>query len=352
MMSRPLRYEPYEDAVGVSNVVVDGSANASTVLTISHWPGTPAPPGCEADTSAQMAFLYLDRGADLHGDAAVVTNNHFDQDGLVGVFALVNPTDALARREQLEDLAAAGDFATFTDRSSARLSTAVAALADPARSPLSRLPEDYADLCALLYRSALELLPGWLEDPDGCRDLWADEDAELDAGLAALASGAVTIDERGELDLAVVTLPAGARSAGHRFVGRRFAGLHPMALHGATDRSTILTIDPEGRHQVTCRYEGWVQYRSRPIRPRVDLRPLADPLTASEPDGAVWQATPPSDLTPQLETAPSSPPSAIDVADILAAVEDHLRRAPGAWDPYATSSSDRRATALRTGQPE
>src|SRR5688500_18490134 len=131
MASRALRYEPYDSTIDLGNVVVDGSPNAGTLLTISHWPGMPIPPGCEADTSAQMAFRYLDRGADLHGSAEVVTNNHFDQDGLAAVCALVNPEGALARRAQLEDLAAAGDFAVFAERSSARLSMAVAALADP-----------------------------------------------------------------------------------------------------------------------------------------------------------------------------------------------------------------------------
>lgn len=288
MASRSLRYEAYDDTVDIENVVVDGSPNVGTVLTISHWPGMPMPPGCEADTSAQMAFRYLDRGADLHGTAGVVTNNHFDQDGLAAVYALVNPADAIDRRPRLEDLAAAGDFAVFTERSSARLSMAVAALADPIRSPVADLPEDYAELCAVLYRLALQLLPDWLDNPERCRELWAEEDAELEAGIAALASGTVTIDEDAELDLAVVTLPAGARSAGHRFVGRRFSGIHPMALHRATERTSIVVIDSVGgRHQVASRYEGWVQYRSRYVRPRTDLRALADVLTAAETDGAV-----------------------------------------------------------------
>ena len=121
---------------------------------------------------------------------------------------------------------------------------AVAALADPARSPLTDLPHDYYDLCAVLYRGALELLPGWLQDPDSCRDLWADEDAQLEAGMSAIASGAVAVEEDPDLDLAIVVLPAEGRSGGHRFVGRAFGGVHPMALHRATDRTTILTIDP------------------------------------------------------------------------------------------------------------
>lgn len=145
-MSLPtFRFEPYETTIDRPNVVVDGSPNASTVLTVSHWPGLPAPHDCAADTSAQMAFRYLARGADLHGRADVVTNNHFDQDGLAGIYALTHPGAALDRRAQIEDLASAGDFATYEDRSLARLSMAVAALADPARSVLGTLPHDYAE---------------------------------------------------------------------------------------------------------------------------------------------------------------------------------------------------------------
>ena len=99
-MVAALRYEPYDDTVDRANVVVDGSPNSGTVLCLSHWPGIPVPVGTEADLSAQMAFRYLDLGADHHGDAEVVTNNHLDQDGLVSAFALTQPEQALARRHQ------------------------------------------------------------------------------------------------------------------------------------------------------------------------------------------------------------------------------------------------------------
>ena len=85
---RGLRYAPYDEMAGALNVVVDGSATAGTVLCLSHWPNTPAPAGLEADLSAQMALAYLDR-FDLHGSAELVSNNHFDQDGLISVYALV-----------------------------------------------------------------------------------------------------------------------------------------------------------------------------------------------------------------------------------------------------------------------
>jgi hypothetical protein len=334
----PLRFTGCGPSGGEPNVVVDGSPNAGTVLVLSHWPGMPTPPGVDlsgADTSCQMVFRYLDGGADQHAGARVVTNNHFDQDGLAGIYAMTDPEDGLRRRAQLEGLASAGDFGVAPDRTSARISMVVSALSDPATSPLV-LPDGYDERCIVLYEHALPRLPGWFDDPDRCRALWAEEDAALDAAETAMAAGRVRIEEHPEVDLAVVTAPADAKSAGHRFAGRRFSGIHPVALHAATDRSVILLLDPaEGRHHLTCRYEGWVQFRSRTIRPRVDLAPLAEQLTAEEPGGATWWSTPPADLTPELATDPDGAASSLEPERLVAEVIRFLADAPPAWDPYS-----------------
>ena len=76
------RYLGYDDSRAVPNMVVDGAANESTVLTLSHWPGAPTPPELARDVSAEIAFAYLDAPC-AHPPAEVVTNNHFDQNGLV-----------------------------------------------------------------------------------------------------------------------------------------------------------------------------------------------------------------------------------------------------------------------------
>ena len=56
-----------------------------------------------------------------------------------------------------------------------------------------------------------------------------------------MQSGAVTIEEVPELDLAVVGIPEGAPDGGgHRFGGSWVRGLHPMALHNATARGALL----------------------------------------------------------------------------------------------------------------
>jgi hypothetical protein len=326
-----LSFKAFDDAVGEPNVVVDGSATTNTVLTLSHWPGSPdVPPEVQADLSAEMAFRYLDHREPLHGTARVVSNNHFDQDGLVGVFALVDPTEAQARRPLLEDLAASGDFGTYRFRDAARASMVVSAFTDPERSPFGPLPASYDEQTALLYTQALGRLTALVDDVDGHRDLWADEDAELSESEAAVASGVVRIDEHPDVDLAVVTVGGSRRWSGHRFGGRRYDGVHPMAIHNATRCPSLLLV-ADGTYRFTFRYESWVKYRSRPVPQRVDLAPLADALSAA--DDVLWTSDAVAALTPELQPVDGAGSSlAPDV--VTAMVADHLRTAPPAFDPF------------------
>ena len=55
-----------------------------------------------ADTSTAIVFNYLDR-PDLHVPADIVSNNHFDEAGLVGIYALLEPAAAASRRDLLID---------------------------------------------------------------------------------------------------------------------------------------------------------------------------------------------------------------------------------------------------------
>ncbi len=265
--SPDLSYAPYGELEGGPNVIVDGAPTEGTVLCLSHWPGIGGPPEFAADLSAEMAFLYL-APFDRHGDATVVSNNHFDQDGLVGVFALSSPEHALARRDLLVEVARAGDFAVTRSRVAARVSMVVSAYADPRRSPLGGLPEQYDAVTSVLYGELLGRLPEICDRPERFRHLWAQEDETLTASEAALASGVVTINECPEVDLAVVTAAERAPGGGgHRFGGQWVEGLHPIAVHNATARGAVLTV--RGRHyEFAYRYESWVQLRTHAMRPR------------------------------------------------------------------------------------
>ncbi len=164
----------------------------------------------------------------------------------------------------------------------------------------------------------------------------------------------MTLEEVPDIDLAVVSVPESAPvGGGHRFAGQwaSMSGLHPMAVHNATERGAVLTGRGR-RYQLVYRYESWVQFRSRAVRPRVDLVPLAERLTEAEAlagaatgssarsGSAVWVADQVSGLTPTLSLAGGEEgggESALEAAVVRALVESHLRASPPAWDPYAVT---------------
>jgi hypothetical protein len=163
------------------------------------------------------------------------------------------------------------------------------------------------------------------------RELWGDEDAELAASERLITDGTVTIEEVPDIDLAVVTIPEDERTRrGHRFAGESFEGVHPMALHAATDRFRLLVVHGR-RYTFVDRYETWVQYRSRPTLPRVDMRPLAERLTDSELQSATWTGARPGSLTPTMRL---SGESSLSPDIVTKMVVSHLSEAPPA-DPYA-----------------
>jgi hypothetical protein len=332
MSARPLPFVGYESSRQVPNVVVDGAPNEATVLALTHWPGVAQPAGLGDDLSAQMAFRYLDAPPE-HPPAEVVTNNHFDQDGLVSVHALVEPDLSLRHRELLIDVAAAGDFGTYRFRAAARASMAIWVYAHPERSPIADQLAGlgYPDQCALLYETTLPLLVEMATAPDRYAELWNEEDDRLTASEKAIASGRIRVEERHDVDLAVVVIDEGLPAlGGHRFGHDALHELHPMAINNATSCLRLLLVQGR-RYRHVDRYETWVQLRSRAVRPRVDMAPLAERLTAGESGPVTWTADPFSTMTPSMA---SESESSLDAAEVVDALVDHLRSAPPAWDPY------------------
>ena len=130
-----MRYLPYARAKTVPNVIVDGARNDGTVLTLSHWPKSGSPGELKGDTSTVIVFNYLDSPR-FHVDVDVASNDHFDEDGLVGLFAMLNPDLAQRHRDLLVDVAQAGDFGLFARRHAARIAFVLSAYADSESSPL------------------------------------------------------------------------------------------------------------------------------------------------------------------------------------------------------------------------
>ena len=84
-------------------------------LNLSHWPGNRTPAHLKADTSTEMALkLARDPGREewLRG-VSIVTNNHFDTDGLLSLYAVLRPEEALRHEKEMIQAARTGDFGEF-----------------------------------------------------------------------------------------------------------------------------------------------------------------------------------------------------------------------------------------------
>lgn len=316
-----MRYVPYDELRGEPSVIVDGSATGGTILTLSHWPKSGTPVEFAADTSAEIVFKYLDRPS-AHVAAGAVSNNHFDEDGLVGIFALVNPDLALRHRERLIAAATAGDFGVYSSHEAARLAFTISAFADDATSPLAKeifaLP--YAAQAAMLYRKLLEVFPSLLNDLNAYRRFWEGDERQLAESEALVDQGTISIEDRAGLDLAIVRVP------------EREAMPHAYVLNTRTRRSRLLVV--HGRHvELRYRYEGWVQFQSRKVAPRVDLSALASELTAEERPSGTWVFDGVEAITPSLRLKGSKATS-IAVDSIQTRIEHHLRTGAPAWNPF------------------
>ncbi len=329
-----MRYVPYEELGDTTNIIVDGAAAAHTLLTLSHWPKSGTPTELKDDLSTQIVFRYLDRPK-FWVSAEAVSNNHFDEDGLISIYALLHPEEAQARKAFLVDVAAAGDFGTYRFREAARTAFVLSAFADPDLSPLDgqvfRAP--YPQLAASLYRELLPRLPEIIAEPERFRPFWEAEDALLDEGEALVRAGKIHIDEIESLDLAIVTLPETlADKKVHRFTQNLRAACHPMALNNAL-RSFRVLLRQGRSYELQYRYESYVQYVSRRPLPRLDLAPLAAQLSEAEAGNGHWAFSGVSDLIPKL-TLSEATESRIPPAEFLDRVTRFLATATASWDPY------------------
>ncbi len=317
-----MQYLAYDQLDGIPNIVVDGAAHPDSLVTLSHWPRSATPVVLRDDLSAQIAFHYLDH-PELHVEADTVSNNHFDQDGLMSVYTLVDPVGAQARRDRVIDVARAGDFGTFQERDAARISWTIAML----EADLGDDQDHYTHL--------LDRVPELLDHPDRFRKYWADEDEHLDASEAALRSGDVRIEELEDLDLAIITVPeAWAERIVHKFTISVPQAVHPGAVHNATDRFRLLYL--QGPHyQLQYRYETWVRYMSRRPPGRIDLTRLAQELSAREPGSVRWVFDGVDAIAPSLHLiGAGAGGSAIPPEQFRAEVTQALATGASAWDPY------------------
>ncbi|MCE9501889.1 MAG: hypothetical protein K8R21_15520 [Leptospira sp.] len=324
-----MRFLPYHLLGGKPNIIVDGSPNQDTILTLSHWPKNKTPEILKADLSVEIVFRYLEN-SEFRKDCEIVSNNHFDEDGLVSVYSLVNPEHALENRTLLENVARAGDFTWCEDRQAARIAYTLSAFADSKKSPFDRklfsLP--YRESCGLLYESVLKVFPDIIENTPKYNEFWKDPDELFERTERFFDRGDIKIEEYPELGLAVIQIK------------ENFFGSDPRSLK-AIIRDNLSLIPVYNRTKyfriifqygkkffLLYRYESWVDFISYPLLPRLDLGLLAESLNRIEKPSGKWKFEGIEDMIPSLKLTRCEE-SSIPFELFLSLTEDFFVQAKG-----------------------
>ncbi len=268
-----MRFVAYTDALeDVPKISVDGLV--PNALCLTHWPGNNTPREFRADTSTEIVIRLLQSGRfeEVTRSYDVVTNNHFDTDGLLPAWLLLHPGADPGLFPDLVAAARAGDFQWMDDERAAKLNFLVESYGDETVSPLRARFDGVAahERDQLCYDALLPQLPGILFELDRHRALW---EREWERWLRSRDEArSARIVERRDKHLAVVEGP------------KRF---NPRVLHTLTRMDRLLSIAPYGEGwRYEFRYSKYSWYDvTRPHGTRNELGPLVDELSAMETAG-------------------------------------------------------------------
>jgi hypothetical protein len=261
MITTGRRFEFVEELYkgDVPAISCDGLVPGSA-LDLTHWQGNHTPRRYKADTSTEIALSFVvSAEAREQWATALAVNNHFDTDGVLSVWTLIDPEAALARYDLLVAAAEAGDFDEWPALERGLwLDAAIRALG-------SRAGDDGA-----AYQAVLEQLPELIDGLDERRDLWGDEWDALQAAAAGLGSGRLRAEQVGAIGVLIHAV--GEPEAPGPLLARRFL---PEA------RRYLLVFERE-RGEYDFRYErpryAWADTVVRPILAAPDGASLARAL--------------------------------------------------------------------------
>eukprot|EP00192_Tetraselmis_astigmatica_P010732 CAMPEP_0117654252 /NCGR_PEP_ID=MMETSP0804-20121206/3644_1 /TAXON_ID=1074897 /ORGANISM="Tetraselmis astigmatica, Strain CCMP880" /LENGTH=346 /DNA_ID=CAMNT_0005460519 /DNA_START=1183 /DNA_END=2223 /DNA_ORIENTATION=- len=185
--TRRFEFVPYEAEYsgGSSTTITCDGLVRGAALQLTHWTGNKTPEEYYADTSTEIALKFVSSPEAQSWGGAVVLNNHFDTDGVLSVWALLDPIEAIKRKKLLIEAAEAGDFDEWPSNEGVWLDAAFSAIRE----------QEGSDEAA--YHSVFSQLPSLLDDIGKRRDLWGPVQDSIDEAMQALADGRVTHHQHG-----------------------------------------------------------------------------------------------------------------------------------------------------------
>jgi len=293
-----MRFEFYHSGLdGLPKLSVDGTVSDS--IHFSHWEGNETPAQLKADTSTEIALNLVkapNRNELTHG-IELVTNNHFDTDGVLSVWTVLTGQRALELREKLIPAAEAGDFSEFTNADAVRASIAIQGSDQPtpgdeSGSPLARqLAGADVEDDARAYDLVLPEVERLLTKTGEYEPLWRSAWEKIATAMESFERGASQVVELDEAGISLVTVAPDVFSSSG-FNPTRHAAPYTAISRYAKGRLFLITTPLKNgwAYRIDYPYYSWAETIVRPRIRRRDFSQLLAQLNQLEPEGeGLWK---------------------------------------------------------------
>jgi hypothetical protein len=291
-----MRFEYYNDSLAnMPKLSVDGTVD--NAVHFSHWKGNETPASVKADTSTEIALNLVaapDR-AELTRGIDLVTNNHFDTDGVLSVWTMLTGARALELREKLVAAAEAGDFSELSTKEGVRASIVIQGSDSPtdnSGSPLARhLAGEAVDSDARAYELVLPQVERVLTHTNNYESLWGDPWNRIATALDSFAKGRSRAEEDPETRLSIITLAPEVFSAVGFKPMRHSAPFTAISYHARGEVFLIATpLEGGWSYRIDYPYYSWAETVVRPRIRRRDFSLLMNRLNQLEKSNAgTWR---------------------------------------------------------------
>jgi hypothetical protein len=293
-----MRFEFYTEALdNTPKLSVDGTVSNS--IHFSHWQGNETPVELKADTSTEIALNLVTspkrdeftKGIDL------VTNNHFDTDGMLSVWTVMNGDRAAKYRDVLIAAAEAGDFSEYSNADGVRISLAIqgsdqAIPGDDQGSPFARLVagEDVND-DPRCYEVILPVLENLLTSIDAYESLWLFGWKRIVEALESFDRGESAVREL-DSKISLITLSPGIFSSSGFNPTKHSAPFTAISKFAHGELFVIATPSDGGWfYRIDYPYYSWAETVVRPKIERRDWTRVLESLNEMENNRkGYWQA--------------------------------------------------------------
>lgn len=264
-----MRFEFYSEAIdNLPKLSVDGTVDNS--IHFSHWAGNTTPAEVKADTSTEIALNLVasPNYAALTQNIELVTNNHFDTDGVLSVWTVLNNERSLPYRDLLIAAAEAGDFSEYSSDDGVRVSIAIqgddqAGSDNDDTSPFAGwLAGSEVDDDARAYEWVLPEVERLLSDVGAFEFLWREGWNHVALALESFERGESQVVEHKDSRISLITLEPGLQNP-------KMA----IARHARGELFVRTTPTPGGwLYQLDYPYYSWAETVRRAPIERRDLK--------------------------------------------------------------------------------